>query len=158
MFGVYLKSSIKALPVLVLLPLAVFVLYLLVIDPYYVQYYTVSNNELLDVVWQTSGRELMIFSMIAAVIANLLFLMIIPSAIGGTDSGKKRGQFYLGFFCNLFFTLLLPCVYFSLYMYDAGTFAILTGLHAASFLAAFIAGSFLVAPAYSKAFWFVNRN
>lgn len=155
MFGVYFKSSIKALPVLVLLPLAVFVLYLLVIDPYYVQYYTVSDSEW---IWSASGRGNMIFSMIAAVVANLLFLMIIPSAIGGADSGKKRGQFYLGFFFNLFFTLLLPCVYFSLYMYDVGTFAILTGLHAVSFLAAFIAGSFLVAPAYSKAFWFVNRN
>jgi hypothetical protein len=93
-------------------------------------------------------------STIIAIIANFVFLLVIPCAIGGYNVGKKRSEFYLGFFINLAGLITLPLVYYLFYELDPTTFAILIALHAISFMATYIIGSRFVSPAYKKAFWF----
>lgn len=158
MFGTYFKASLKALPVLLLFPIAVYVLYIITIDPNYVQMYTIAEGTFgeLRLTWYANGPNFMLTSMIIAIITNLFFLMIIPSAIGGADPRSKKVEFYVGFFVNIFCTLLLPIIYFFVFGLDGATFGILIGLHTGSFLLPFILGARFVSPAYVRAFWFVS--
>ncbi|MDR1159653.1 MAG: hypothetical protein LBK69_03405 [Syntrophomonadaceae bacterium] len=161
MFGTYFKSSLKALPWLVLLPVFVCALYIMVIDPQVIQIYGWSENSTHGE-WVNGsdgvGIKYMNTGMAIAVAVNFLFLMVIPCAIGGTNSGTKRGQFYLGFFVNLALSLVIPFFWQSRFILDRLTFAILAGHCVVGFLLAFILGALFVAPAYARAFWFVNRR
>lgn len=89
-----------------------------------------------------------------AILSNLLFLLILPCALGGFNPGIKRAQFYLGFFIQLSALVMTPVVYFLVYGLDHTTFIILLALHALSFMGTYIIGSRFVSPAYRKAFWF----
>jgi hypothetical protein len=103
--------------------------------------------------WEFS-RECFLSSTIIAVIVNFLFLLVIPCALGGFDGGKKRFEFYLGFFIILACLITLPLVYYLFYELDNTTFVIFLGLHLFGFMATYITGSRFVSPAYRKAFWF----
>jgi hypothetical protein len=153
MFGTFFKASWKAVPWILILPLAVYAFYLWVIWPYvemtgiYQDYGTVVFTS-----------KFFLISIVASIIVNLLFVMIIPAAIGGVNIGAKKVQFYIGFLVNLFLTFLFPIIYGTLFAIDVRTDSIIVALHAASFLLPFILGALFVAPAYARAFWFVNRN
>jgi hypothetical protein len=158
MFGTYFKSSIKALPWLILVPVISYILYVFIFDPYYVQIYTIGVKESVGESWYDAGPAFMLRSMIIAIIANFFFLMIIPSGLGGVDSDAKKKEFYTGFFINLILALGLPIVSFIEFGLDGATFGFLIGFHALYFLASFTAGALFVAPAYAGAFWFTDRN
>jgi hypothetical protein len=102
----------------------------------------------------TYSNECFGISTAAAIITGIVFLLVIPCALGGYDPGIKRGQFYLGFFIHLAVFVALPLVYFLVYKLDHTTFIILLALHAVSFMGSYIIGSRFVSPAYKKAFWF----
>jgi hypothetical protein len=158
MFGTYFKSSIKALPWLILVPVVSYVLYVFIFDPYYVQIYTIGVKESAGESWYDAGPAFMLRSMIVAIIANFFFLMIIPPGIGGVDSESKKKEFYTGFFINIVLALVLPIISFIEFGLDGATFGFLIGLHVLYFLASFTAGALFVAPAYARAFWFTDRN
>jgi hypothetical protein len=158
MFGTYFKSSLKALPWLVLLPVVSYLLYTFIFDPYYVQIYTIGVKEFAGETWYDAGSAFMLRSMIIAMAVNFFFLMIIPPGIGGINSELKKKEFYLGFFINIILVLTLPIVSFILFGLDGATFSFLIGFHALYFLASFIAGAMFVSPAYARAFWFSLKD
>lgn len=157
MFGIYFKSSLRALPILVLLPIVAFVVFVLINDVMSVQrgiylfetqiveWYAEYNGE---------GRMWMMAIMIVSILVNFLLLMIIPAAAGGIDPAVKQRQFYLGFFLNIALMLIFPIVIFVLYILNGTALFILFGLALFCFLLPFIIGARLVAPAYVRAFWF----
>ena len=155
MFGTYFSSSLKALPVLILLPAISFILYALGVDTYLSDEGLIIIN---NVAWYKGSGGEGIFWMgaitIVAILVNFVFLMIIPAALGGLDPGKKLGQFYVGFFFNLAIMLLIPIILHIIYVFNGLTLGILIGLCLMSFLVPFIIGSRFVAPAYVRAFWF----
>ncbi|MDR3301551.1 MAG: hypothetical protein LBT01_03360 [Spirochaetaceae bacterium] len=172
MFGIFFKSSWKALPFIALLPLLVCVLYITVIDPYGgILISGMGSEAVSDHQWEFQESEKTFFgfndhlgfqsikrSMILAMVVNLILLMIIPCAFGGTVSGKKRAQFYLGFFINLAICLGFPIYFNTIFVLDASTLFMLIALHLAGFMLPFILGALFVAPAYKMAFWFINRR
>jgi hypothetical protein len=161
MFGTYFKSSLRALPFLVLLPVAVCALYIYVINPQFAQLYTTSDSDTHGT-WimedQGVDKEYIVRSMVIAGALNFILLMIFPCAIGGTKSGVKKGLFYLGFFLNIAASLVFPMIYTNRFLLDGTTNAILIALHTAGFLLAFVLGSLFVARDYAKSFWFVSRR
>jgi hypothetical protein len=161
MFGAFFKSSLKALPWLVLLPVFVCGFYIMVMEPQVIQVYGYSEDSTHGE-WVNGsdgvGIKYMEIGMAIAAAVNFLFLMIIPCAIGGTNSGVKRGQFYLGFFVNLALSLVIPFFWQSRFILDRLTFVILVGHCAVGFLLAFILGALFVSPAYTRAFWFADRR
>ncbi|GHT84171.1 hypothetical protein FACS1894137_06880 [Spirochaetia bacterium] len=161
MFGTYFKSSVWALPVLVLVPVAICALYIYVINPQFAQLYTVSDNDTYGTWVMDDGgvdKEYVIRSMVIAGALNFILLMILPCAIGGTNSGIKKGLFYLGFFLNLAASLIFPMIYINRFLLDPTTTVILIALHVAGFLFAFVFGALFVAPAYVPSFWFYYRR
>jgi hypothetical protein len=161
MFGTYFKSSLRALPILVLLPVAVCALYIYVINPQFAQLYTTSDSNTHGT-WvmddQGVDKEYVVRSMVIAGALNFILLMILPCAIGGTNSGIKKGLFYLGFFLNVAASLIFPLIYTNRFLLDGKTNAILIALHVAGFLLAFVFGALLVARDYAKSFWFFHRR
>jgi hypothetical protein len=155
MFGTYFKSSLKALPALVLSPILAFVLFAFAVDGYLSEEgYIIADNILWFKEYGGEGLSWMIAAMIIAIIVNFMLLMIIPAAIGGIDSGAKQKQFYLGFFINLAIMLLIPIFAHTYYAFNGLTLGILIGLCVLYFLIPFLVGARLVAPAYVRAFWF----
>ncbi|GMO41372.1 MAG: hypothetical protein Ta2F_17290 [Termitinemataceae bacterium] len=155
MFGTYFKASWKALPWISILPLLANVLYAFVIWPNFIEEGAEFSFESGRYVFSDGSLLLSVFTAIAV---NLLFVMIIPGAIGGTNTSIKKAQFYIGFTVNLFLTLLLPLVYLYIFTIDGLTAGILIALNSLCFLLPFILGSLFVAPAYNRSFWFINRN
>jgi hypothetical protein len=154
MFGTYLKQSLWTLPFIVLFPIVSFVLYVFVIEPYYIQYAMVGDE------WLDVGQNFLLFNIGLAVFANLLFLLIIPAipgADGGHNTSKKRAQFYIGLFANFGLMLIIPIIPVGRSVIDGVTFAILIALDALAFLIPFILGASFVSPAYRRAFWFAQR-
>ena len=159
MFGIYFKSSLKALPVLVLLPIIAFVVFALVndimperngmfvIESFLQEWFSYDGGSGAGLVWMRNV-------MIIAILVNFLLLMIIPAAAGGIDPVVKQRQFYFGFFVNIALMLLFPVLIFALYKLNGTGLGILLGLSLLSFTSSFIIGSRLVAPAYVRAFWF----
>ncbi|MDR0527890.1 MAG: hypothetical protein LBG79_08790 [Spirochaetaceae bacterium] len=158
-FIVNLIASIKALAVLVIPPV-MFMLFAFVIHPRSYDLYV--NN-----VWLDWSKRLIFFTMILAIIVNLLWLLIIPAALGGYDAKKKCAQFWAGFIINTTFAILCTgyvCFGWAVWVDPPGgwefvrvdriTIAIVFGIQAAMFLGAFILGSRLVSPAYKHSFWF----
>jgi hypothetical protein len=84
--------------------------------------------------------------------------MIIPALFGGTASSTKKVQFYFGFFVNLFIALGLTIAYKYIFTMDGAFFGLTLALHIMGFMLPFIIGALFVAPAYARAFWFVDRN
>jgi hypothetical protein len=195
MFWTHFKSSILVLPWL-LLPLAVFVAFVVFVDPWIQDYgfalrresqarfpadagvepdaeleydegleyegdedfgdfaENVFEDDVIYIYRWLYASDCFALSTIIAIIVNFVFLLVIPCALGGFDSGKKRFEFYLGFFMNLAGLITLPLVYYLFYELDTTTFVILIALHTISFPATYIIGSRFVSPAYKKAFWF----
>jgi hypothetical protein len=172
MFGIFFKSSLKALPFIVLVPLLVSLLYITVIDPYGgILIGGIGNEDVSEHQWQFEDSEKTFFgfndhlgfqsirkSMIIAIIVNFILLMIIPCALGGAHPGKKKGQFYFGFFVNLVICLAFPVYFNTIFVLDAATLFRLIVLHLLGFMLPYILGALFVAPACKKAFWFVNRG
>jgi hypothetical protein len=160
-FGSYFKASLKALPFIVLLPIVICALYVYVVNPNFVQLYTISDD-MSHGVWvdESTGvdKDYIVRSMVTAGIVNFVLLMIIPCAIGGTNPGVKRALFYMGFFLTLALSLVFPIIYTYRFLLDGITNMILIALHIGGFLLPFILGALFVAPAYARAFWFVNRK
>ena len=169
MFGTFFKTSLKALPFIVLVPLVTFTLYALVIHGLIEEYLEVNR------IWLDFGRFFIMRDMIIAIVVNLIFLIFIPCALGGLSPAAKRLQFYIGFFCNLALSLVFPIILCYWYTWvqdgisdtgyisyiirvDNATFAIIVALHAIMFIVTFIFGARFVAPAYAKAFWFADRR
>jgi hypothetical protein len=166
MFGTFLKASLKALPVIVLIPLVTFTLYAMVIHGFIQEYLDVNR------IWLDNGRFYILRNMCVAVAVNLVFLLIIPPAVGGLSPAKKRAEFYVGFFTNFALSMLFPIILCYWYVWvgsiisddmqkirvDNATFAIIVGLHIVMFVVTFIVGALFVAPSYAKAFWFADRN
>ena len=148
MFGTFFKSSLKALPVLVLLPVLSFFIYELTAEYF-------MFNIILNISWLGGGvLVLMRISMIMAIVINFVFVMIIPSAMYGLDSGAKRKQFYLGFFLNILLMLVIPIFIHIRFGFESLALVILVGFSLLSFLIPFIIGAKLVTPAYKRVFWF----
>jgi hypothetical protein len=143
MFWVYVKDSIKALPWIILLPLASYVLYMFGEG---------------DGWWFLGVDSGMLISMIAGIVSNLLFAMVIPAAGGGPNPDIKKSQFYLGFFVNLGLTLILPIVYYFVFFLDPATAAILVGLHVVFFVGPYLLAALFVTSAYKWDFWFFHRG
>jgi hypothetical protein len=160
MFFSYFKSSLRALPFIVLLPILMCVVYIYIINPQFVQLYTTSDDwSYGEWVAEDSGvdKEYIISSMIIAGISNFILVMILPCAIGGTNPKIKRGLFYTGFFLMLACSLIFPIIYTQRFLLDGMTNFILILLHIGGFLLPFILGSLFVSRAYARAFWFCNR-
>jgi len=161
MFGTYFKDSWKALPWLVLLPIVVCVFYIYVMDPQFISIHGFSENQTYGE-WTADGGGVGIkyvnIGMAIAIAVNLLFLMIIPCAIGGLNHGVKRAQFYIGFFVNLALSLAVPFFWQSRFILDRFTFGVLVAHCVVGFLVAYILGALFVSPAYARAFWFVDRR
>ncbi|GMO69847.1 MAG: hypothetical protein Ta2A_18240 [Treponemataceae bacterium] len=152
MFGTYFKASLKALPWLLILPILVWAVYEFFVWPY------IEENGIFNEEFVVTGAKLIIASVVIGFIVNFVLVMIIPAAVGGTNSGAKKAQFYVGFFANLLLTLLLPFIYINVFWVDGITAGVLIALHAFTFLVPFILSALFVAPAYARAFWFVNRR
>ena len=150
MFFTFFKSSVKALPVLVLVPILMFTLFALVVDGF------MSDQGLIlaEPEWYSDGLTWIGTVMAISVLVNFILLMIIPAAIGGLNARSKQVQFYLGFFINLALMLLIPVIAHMIYMFNGLTLGILIALCSLGFLVTFIVGSRFVAPAYVRAFWF----
>jgi len=155
MFTTFFKSSIKSLIWLVLIPLVLWVLYILMLHN------EIEATKLFGFVsWEEYGKYLILMSMTIAIVVNLLSLMIVPpitATIKGIDSASKRFEFYFSFFTNLVLSLILPIIFFYLFDMPVLNFLMLLGLHLIAFLVAFILGALFVAPVYARAFWFVDR-
>lgn len=158
MFGTFFKASLKALPVLVLLPIIAFTVFLFLIDGHFAATGAMLSMESawLNVNFGGGGAGLawMRTVMLITMLVNFVLLMIIPSAIGGLDPGAKQKQFYLGFFLNLAIMLLIPIVAHTRFVFNGSLLGALIGLCALSSLVPFVVGSRLVAPAYIRPFWF----
>ena len=149
MFGTYFRYSLKALVLLIILPMVFFVLYIFVLYPYVIEENFFSEE---DFEWVH-----VVLSMICSVVVNFIFLMIIPAATS-PDPVVKRMQFYLGFFVNLIIAIALSVFYFIYLGMDTGFLAITLVLHILGFILPFIFGALCVAPGYVNDFWFVNRS
>jgi hypothetical protein len=173
MFGTFFKSSLKAMIPIVLLPLFTCVLYITVIDKYDTflieKYEGEKSDETYEVgefevttfyYWNSKAFQAISTCMIIAAIVNFILLMIIPCALGGAHPGKKKAQFYFGFFINIAICLGIPIYLFAFspFMVSAGKSLILFALFFAGSLLPYILGALFVAPAYKKAFWFINRG
>jgi hypothetical protein len=152
MFGTYFKASLKVLPWIVLLPLAAFVLHFPLLGQ------TFGTLDFLGKVWEETLRICMLWSCIAAVLAHLLFLLIIPCGIGGGNSGAKRAQFYVGFFITVAAAAAIPIFFTVAFGLSGGTLAKLILLHLIAYPIPFVCGALFVAPAYARAFWFTYRK
>jgi len=154
MFLTYLISSLWVLPWL-LMPVLGYVVFIIGIDPYYIQVYSwaerIAGNQ-----WGQFAEVSARTSMIAALVINFLLLLIVPSAIGGADHRNKRIQFYVGFFINIALSVCLPLYYFLKYGLNSPTFGIMIGLQTFMSLVTFLVGSRFVSPAYRRAFWFAG--
>jgi hypothetical protein len=153
MFGYYIKSSLWVLAWL-LVPIACFVLFVLGIDPYYIQDYTVAER-VVGYTWGEFAGESMRFSLIASIANHIIFLLLVPALIAGTDPRSKCFEFYVGLFINIALTMCLPLYFKFNFGLDGATFGILLVIHVFMFVVTFIVASRFVAPAYRRAFWFV---
>jgi hypothetical protein len=149
MFGTYFRYSLKALLLLVILPIIIFLGYIFVLYPYVIEGYVISGE---DFEWIH-----VVISMVCSIVVNFIFLMIIPAATS-PDPVVKRVQFYLGFFVNLVAAVVLSIFYFIYLEMDEGFLAIALALHILGFVLPFIFGALCVAPGYVNDFWFVNRS
>jgi hypothetical protein len=156
MFGTYLKSSLGVLPWL-LMPVACYCLFIMGINPYYIQDYTIAEN-VVGFTWGPFAAESIGYSLIISIITHITFLLLIPTLIGGADALSKRFEFYIGFFINLAFTMSLPLYFTQTFGLDGTTFVILLVLHAFMFVITFIIASRFVSPVYRRAFWFTYSN
>jgi hypothetical protein len=156
MFGTYLKQSLGVLPLL-LIPVGCCILFILGIDPYYVQEYGYAER-VVGGLWGIFASESAWVTLAIALAANIGLLLVIPCAIGGADGATKHFQFFLGFFTSVALSLVVPLYFKMAYGLDPGTFGILIALDLLSFLVTFIAGSRFVSPAYRNAFWFAYRQ
>jgi len=151
MFWTYFKSSIKALPWIILLPVAAFVLYIL-LNNYSIEEDIFSSFD------DTPVWFFVFINMLVAIVLNFLFLMIIPSAVGGINPSKKKGLFYLGFFVILCLSIIAPIIPTVYYGLETDLTIMLIGLHLLAFLVPYICGALFVAPAYARVFWFWERK
>jgi len=142
-------SSLKALVLLIIVPMVIFVLYIFVLYPYVIEgnFYSEEDFEWVHVV----------ISMICSIVVNFIFLMIIPAATSSAPV-VKRMQFYLGFFVNLTVAIALSVFYFIYLEMDPDFLAVILVLHILGFMLPFILGARCVAPGYVYDFWFVNRS
>jgi len=156
MFGTFFKASLKALPILILFPILALVIFAWGVDNYLASEGTVyvGNTSWDKYDGEGEGLLWMIRSMIIAIISNFIFLMIIPPLFGGIKASTKQKQFYVGFFVNLIFMLLIPIFLHSQYVFNGLLLGIEVVLHTLSFLFPFILGARFVAPAYRRGFWF----
>jgi hypothetical protein len=152
MFRTCLKGSLGVLPWL-LIPAVVFALFIMGIDPYYIQVHTIAQK-VVGYRWGVFAYESLLFSAILALVVHVAFALVIPCAIGATDSNIKRFQFFLGFFINLAISLIVPIYYFYTFGLDGETCGVLIVLHFIMFLATFIISSRFVSPIFRRAFWF----
>jgi hypothetical protein len=156
MFGTYLKSSLWVLPWL-LIPVACYCLFVMGIDPYYIQDYTIAER-VVGYHWGQFAVESAGYSLIISIVTHIIFLLLVPALIGGAEPHSKRFEFYIGFFINIALTLFVP-LYFKLnFGLDGTTFGILLVMHGFMFMVTFIAASRFVAPVYRRAFWFTYFN
>jgi len=118
----------------------------------------ISESQFSGGYWDDEGVEffwIMKISMLAAIVLNAVFLLVIPPAFGGMDPAVKRGQFWLGLIVNSIAGTGLSLFYFFMYGLDNLTmWAALFPLHIVAFSVTFIIGSRFVSPAYIKRFWF----
>ena len=152
MFGTYLKSSLCVLPWL-LIPVACYCLFIMGIDPYYIQDYTIAER-VIGYHWGQFAVESVRYSLIISIIAHIVFLLLVPALIGGADPHSKRFEFYLGFFINIALAMFLPLYFKLTFGLDGTTFGILLVMHVFMFVITFIAASRFVAAVYRRAFWF----
>jgi hypothetical protein len=152
MFGDYLKSSLGVLPWF-LLPIACYIFFIVGIDPYYIQYNTIAIR-VDGLHWGAFAAESVLASLIVALVANVILLLIIPCAIGGGNANIKHFQFFLGFFTNIVISLGLPLYYKLTYGLDVQTLVILIVMHLVMLPVTFIIGSRFVSGVYRRAFWF----
>jgi len=160
--GIFFKSSIWALPVLILLPAVSLLVFYFAIDGY------MSNAGAIfaDSEWfrrELGGNNRGIISMSiitgVAVLINLLFLMIIPVVKAGLNSNPKKGQFYLGFFINLIMAFLVWIPLRVWFQIDILVIGMLIVLCLLSFVAPFLFSAyFAVSSGYRRAFWFYLRR
>jgi len=157
-FGTFFKSSLKALPVLILLPIIAFLIFLFVVDGHLSETGVMLPMEMAWLNVHLGGGGAGIAWMrtitIVTILANFLLLMIIPAAIGGLDPSAKQKQFYMGFFVNLIIMLLIPIIAHTRFVFNGSLLGVMIGLCALSSLVPFVIGSRLVAPAYIRPFWF----
>jgi len=154
MFGTYFKTSLWALPWL-LIPVACYVFFVIGIDPYYIQDNTYAEH-VVGYNWGEYAEQSARVSLIVSLVVHVLLLLIVPSAIGGADPRVKRIEFYIGFFINIGLSFCLPLYFFWTFGLDGTTFGIMIGLQTLMSLVTFIVGSRFVAPAYRRAFWFAG--
>ncbi|GMO17286.1 MAG: hypothetical protein Pg6A_03610 [Termitinemataceae bacterium] len=152
MFGTYLKQSLGVLPWL-LIPIACCVLFVLGLDPYYVQEYGFAER-VVGNLWGEFASQSAYVTLAIALAVNINLLLVIPCTIGGADGTAKHFQFFLGFFSSIALSFCIPLYFKMAYGLDTGTFGILIVLDLLSFLVTFIVGSRFVSPTYRKAFWF----
>jgi len=158
MFYIFLKSSLKALAFIVLLPVIAFALFMFVVDQYmsmqgYV-YSIVGTWERAELRGNGEGLVWMLVITIFSILMNFLFVMVLPAATGDLDSKVKKTQFYIGFIANVVFMLLIPAVLSLLYQFNFLLTVVLAGLCVMSFIFAFIVSAKFVAPGYRRAFSF----
>jgi hypothetical protein len=152
MFGTFLKSSLWVLPWL-LIPIACYCVFVMGIDPYYIQDYSWAER-VVGNSWGQFAVESAGYSLIISIATHIIFLLLVPALIGGADPHSKRFEFYTGFFINVALTMCVP-LYFKLnFGLDGTTFGILLVMHAFMFVVTFVVGSRFVSSAYKKAFWF----
>jgi hypothetical protein len=156
MFGTYLKSSLWVLPWL-LIPVACYCLFIMGIDPYFIQDYTIAEN-VVDFHWGQFAVESVKYSLIISITTHIIFLLLVPALIGGADPHNKRFEFYIGFFINIALTMSLPIYFKQTFGLDGATFGILLVLHTFMFVVTFIIASRFVATVYRRAFWFTFFN
>ena len=151
MFKVFFMSSIKSLIWLILLPIFSLLVY---IFGFHNSGAMIGSQDWLDI-----GELSILISMIVAIVLNFIFLMIIPTCFGGINPTIKRRQFYFGFYANLILSIIFPIIYWRIFRLDSLLdFAIIIGIHIVGYILVFILGALFVAPAYRRAFWFVDRN
>jgi hypothetical protein len=156
MFGTYLKSSLWVLPWL-LIPVACFCLFVMGIDPYYIQDYAWAER-VIGNRWGEFAEESARISLIISVVAHIVFLLLVPALIGGADPHSKRFEFYIGFFINIALAMFVPLYFKLTFGLDGTTFGILLVMHMFMFVVTFIVASRFVAPVYRCAFWFTYFN
>jgi hypothetical protein len=153
MFGHHIKASLWVFAWL-LVPVACFCFFVLGIDPYYIQENTVAER-VVGYMWGQFAEESMRFSLIVSIVSHIIFLLLVPALIGGTDPRNKCAEFYVGFFINIALTMCLPLYFKFNFGLDGTTFGILLVIHTFMFVVTFIVASRFVSPAYRRAFWFV---
>ena len=155
MFFTFVKRSSPAFLWLLLPVLAMFFCHALVnfeaplfLDP-------ISESQFFGEYWDTVESIWILISGIAAVVINLLFMIIIPCSIGGMDKNIKQSQFRAGLVANLILGIGFPLFYYFVYGLDNATMWLeLFPLHLVAFPVTLIVGSRFVTKNFRRAFWF----